>query len=41
MQFLSDQLEASWEKRGNGYFLVPFNANEVPKKAKKADGEKE
>lgn len=26
MRQLSDELEASWERRGDGYFLVPFQA---------------
>lgn len=31
MQSISDQLEASWERRGDGYFLVPFDANKQVK----------
>lgn len=33
MRSLSDDLEASWERRGNGYYLVPFDANS-PKRFK-------
>ena len=26
MRYLSDELEATWERRGDGYYLVPFDA---------------
>ncbi len=39
MQSVADQLEASWERRGDGYVLVPFNAD-LTSQPKKAEPEK-